>query len=368
MNARAWIATALSALATLGVAGCSSGESSHAPQSDQQTGTITAQLTAVGPDGATYSLDQVQMNIAPQGGGAPGYLQFNSNAGTQSFSIAAGSYSGNLISFVGSPDGSFGWTLIRQGDGGSTTVSAVLLDTQPYQFMISAGATTNLALHFEIASVGTITFSAGTLTTSLGVEAGTLPPGHATAAGSVAFTQASQPSGNAPLDKLIALPPSGSGNVPYTVSITLTSPFVMGTDQACANATATVTATAAPDAGTQDAYAAWVQEVNGGTGYMCFYDAVSSFGSNVGILITRTGAANTPLFQGVYGSATNALFQISMTQLTVPPFLNNGVLSLGTLNQPVTLPINYFTLSTTGTNTFAQVTTGGQPSTLQLSP
>jgi hypothetical protein len=372
MNARAWIVTALGTVAALGGAGCSSGgsgEPSQAPQSKEGTGTITAALSAVGPDGATYILNNTELDITPTGdAGGAGALLFQSTTGTQSFSVAAGSYTGRLNEFVGMPDGAFGWTMLKQIDGGYTNVSAVLLDTQPYNFTVTAGGTTNIALHFEIASVGTITFAAGTVTTSLSVDAGTLPPGHAAIAGNLSFAKGPPPSGSTTLDSLLAVPSTGTGNIPYAVSVTLTSPFVFAADVACANVVATVTATAVPDAGAEDAYAAWIQEMNGSTGQMCIGDPVAQTGPYVGTLVGRTGPATTAAFQNVFGMAS-LQFSISIGQLTMPTFLNNGVLSLGALNSPVTLPIGYAYLNVYGPmGVSAQAFTSGQSSTLQMSP
>jgi hypothetical protein len=311
-------------------------------------------------------LSNVLMSIAPTGdAGVPGVLQFNTATGTQSFTLAAGSYAGTLSG--GPLDGAVGWTLIRQGDSGVTQVPAVLLDPQPYNFTITPGVTTNLSLHFEVAAVGTVTFGSGTLTTNLGVEAGSLPPGHMQVVSTASFPQTTYSSGNMALDSLLAIPAAGTGSIPFTVSLTLTSPFVLGVDQACASATATVTGTALPDAGTEDVYAAWFQEVNGASGQVCVYDAMSASGSTIQMVLNRTGTANTPAFQSALGMAAPT-FQISMSQMTVPPYLVNGVLSLGSLNTPVQLPIGYLYLSISGANLFAQARTGGQPSTLQVAP
>jgi hypothetical protein len=345
--------------------GCSSGVSSHRG-SDEARGTIAAALSTVGPDGATYFLNNVEMSIVPTGnaGVSGGILFFGS--GNQTNSMAVGSYAGTLQG--GPTDGAVGWTLTRQDSSGSTSVSGVLLDPQPYLFTISAGMTTDLTLHFEVPTVGAITFAAGTLSTNLSIEAGTLPPGHAAVVATASFPQTAVMSGNTALDSLLTIPAAGTGDIPFSLSVTFTSPFALGVDNACANATATVNATALPDAGTEDVYAAFFQEISGSSGQVCVNDATSQFGSNISFVLNRIGAPVTPAFQGVLDPTTSPQFQISMEQSTVPPYLNNGVLSLDMLSSPVTLPVSFLAITVEAPGVFAQLRTSGQSSTLQVSP
>jgi hypothetical protein len=366
MNTRAWIAASVVATAAAIAVGCTSESSSHTRASDEATGTIAAALSSVGPDGATYLLNNVEMGIVPTGdaGVSGGILFFGS--GNQTNSMAVGSYAGTLQG--GPTDGAVGWTITRQASSGPTSVSAVLLDPQPYLFTISPGMTTNLTLHFEVASVGAITFAAGSLSTDLSVEAGTLPPGHAAVVATASFPQTVVTSGNTALDSLLTIPAAGTGDIPFSLSITFTSPFVLGVDNACANATASVNATALPDAGTEDVYAAFFQEVDGASGQCCVNDATSQFGSNISFVLNRIGPPATAAFQSALGLTANTQFQISMAQSTVPPYLNNGVLSLDTLSSPVTLPVSFLAITAEAPGVFAQLRTSGQSSTLQVSP
>jgi hypothetical protein len=363
MDTRAWIAAAVITIAT---AGCSSG-GSNAQGGDESTGRIAASLSSVGPDGATYSLNIAVLNIVPTGdAGTAGGILFDSSTGNQSSSMAVGSYAGTL---QGGPlDGAAGWSLIRQFNGATTTVAAALLDPQPYLFTISPGATTNLTLHFEVASVGAISFGSGTLSTNLSVDAGSVPPGHGSIVTTVSFPQETISSGSTALDNLLAIPASGTGSVPFTMKVAFTSPFALGVDQACANITAAISATALPDAGSEDAYAAFLQELDGGTGAVCVSDATSQFGSVLRFLVNRIGTPSTLPFQAALGATTNTDFGMDITLTTVPPYLNNGVLSLGALSSPVTLPGNGFAMGLSAPGIAAQVSSAGQLSTLQIGP
>jgi hypothetical protein len=373
MNFRIRIAASamMTAVIALG-AGCSSGESSTGKAEAESTGQIAAALSGVGPDGATYTLNSIEMNIVPTGdAGAAGSALFF-GPGNQSFSVAVGSYAATLLG--GPLDGAAGWTLSRQAAVGPTSVAAVLLDPQPYVFTISPGATTNLTLHFEVASVGAITFAAGTLSTNLSVDAGTLPPGHASVVATAGFPQQTIESGSTALDNLLAIPAGGTGSIPFNVAIAFTSPFVFGVDQACANVTATLGATAQPDGGAEDVvYAAFFQEVSGSTGRLCVNDVTSAFGTVIGFVLNRNGTATTPAFQAALGPTTNVTFAISMSLTTLSPFLNNGVLSLNSLGSPASLPVQFLQLSavpqgtSTPVNAQVQATTPAS-STLQVSP
>jgi hypothetical protein len=345
-----WIvgSAAVAMAAAVGVAGCSSAPAHDAK--DGNLGSVSLAMSAVGPDGATYTLSNQDFMNLSQGGA----LYFTSATGNQSFALQAGNYQATL--YGGPTDGGPGWTLNRVADGGATTVAAALLDAQPYNFAITPGATTSLPLHFEVAGVGNVTFSVGTLTTSLVVDAGTFAAGHATATGTMNWSQSgayTSSSTNATLNALTTIPSGQTAAVPYTLTGTITSPFTMGVDYSCAFITLATTATAAPDAGAVDNYAAWMQEVNGATGSICFSDAQSTgFTPNSVIInVTRNGAATTAPFQAAYPGAGAANFFI-YAMATAPYLSNAGVLSLSSLANPITLPLEEFELGTSQGSNF----------------
>jgi hypothetical protein len=330
------------------------------PSPDETAGTLTMALTGVGPDGATYALGSgVALSVwLGDSGTSSGVSGLSTAAGPQSFTLPAGSYTGRLSG--GDSTVTAGWPLLRLGDGGNTPVAAALLDPQPYAFTISAGGTTNLPLHFMIANVGPVTFASGTLTTSLAIDAGTVPPGGAVLAGSPSFAFVSgQTSSTALNNALAAIPTSAPVAVPMTVSFKMTGPFTMQADSACAPGIPTVTATALPDAGAEDTIAALAVETSGATANLCFFDAQSLFPNIVQLVWTRTGAPQTPAMQALIGQdAGTAAFEYFFQGQFPTPLFANGVLSLQALDNPLAFANASLQLEvSTGGSTWADVQT-----------
>jgi hypothetical protein len=329
MKARSLLTTLSLATAGLGAVACSSGSAdSHA--SVEQTGTIEAALTAVGPDGATYALSSsafLQLSWRNDGGAQTQLLYFNSTSPSQSFDVAPATYSATLFNTT---------TLTRIADSGPTTVSAILADTQPYTFTVTAGQTTDLTFHYTIAGIGDVTFSTGTLNTHLQVDASTASAGHVLASGtaSVGWRTNGPPALNA------ALAASGPVSVSYSVSATLTSGFAPATESSCANITGTITATA-DTMGNDQNFAALYNEASGGTGTVCFYDANSSIlPGQMSILFFRTGAPQTMQMLSVLGPSGQMGEEFGVEILGTPatPFYDGSTLHLSELDQPLTIP------------------------------
>ena len=321
-----------------GGAACSSGSGTETPASEAAVGTLTAAMSAVGPDGATYTLGAgINMSLFPVSDAGLGgsWLTFNNSLGTQSFQLPVGSYTAALQGPM--QPGVAPWTLTRTADGGATSVQATLLDAQPYAFTVANGGTTNLAMRFSIANVGVVTFATGTLTTTLSVDSGTVAPGHVTVSGLLNLTAGSG-SGIAALDTLIN---TSGASVPvnYTATLTLTSPFTMivelGGLVSCANVTGTVAATGGADAGVLGSnLAAFATEASGGTGTVCFYDGnTNSSPNSVAVSFSRAGAPSTPQVQAALGAdAGVTTFGFSVGGGESPIDFANGSLNFQTMN------------------------------------
>jgi len=343
MNARhLFAALCLASPAALSMVACSSAPAPLEAASHAELGTLSAAMTAVGPDGATYS------------------LVFNTTAGTESFSLSSGVYSGTINGAT---------TLTRTANGLATTVSAVLTDPQPYAFTISAGATTALTLHFTVEGIGNVTFSTGTLTTTLAVDAGTTSPTHATAAGATTVTADL----NGPPALNSALTFTGSLPVSFSMAIHLTTPFVAGADCVCANGTATVTTVpSSGDGGAAQSNAdALFDEASGGNGSICIYDTNTSWNGAIFIDFTRYGAPQTPQMTaalGADGGATGEGFTLQFAATPATPLYNGTTATLSALTQPVTMPLSNLAAVYFPNNTYLENATGASTVTLQLTP
>jgi hypothetical protein len=352
-------AAGLASAAASGVVACSSpGASAPAPDGDQ--GTISAALTAVGPDGALYTFNAgayLQLNWSAEAGPGSTQLTFNATTPTQSFSVPAGTYSATLANVS---------TLARNGDGGASSVTAVLNDPQPYSFTVTPGGTTALTFHFTIEGVGNITFSTGTLTTSLQVDAGTANATKGTATGTANF-------GNeflgGPSALNTALQFSAPVAVNYTINFSLTGPFAPGLDSVCAPATVTVNAPQVAGTPSQN-LAAFLDETSGGTGTFCTYDANNPYYAGyVTLNWSRTGAPVTQPMITALGSAPTSTFEGLLYAKPATPVYNGTVASFSQFTTPVAMPLSTLQVKYDATNTYVNTTNGAASNvTLQLSP
>jgi hypothetical protein len=340
---------------------CSSASAPAAVTSRADLGTLSTALTAIGPDGATYSLPLSTYMVASWTGDAGSGntdLFFNSTAGTESYSLSVGVYS-VVVNGVTS--------LTRTANGVITTVSATLTDPQPYSFTITPGGTTPLALHFTIEGIGNITFSTGTLTTTLDVDAGTTTPTHVTAAGTAAVTADL----NGPVGLNQALTFTGTLPVSFTMAIHLTTPFVAGADCVCATGTATVT-TASDDAGAAGVNAnALFDEASGSSGSICVYDTNSSWNGAIFIDFSRGGGPQTPQMIAAFGpdgGVTGESFGLQFAANPATPLYNGTTATLSALEQPVTMPLNNLAAVFLPNNTYLWNSTAAGTVTLQLTP
>jgi hypothetical protein len=328
MKACNWLTALSLAMAGLSGMGCSSGSDS---QHSEDTGTIMATLTAIGPDGATYALPTntfLQLVWPFEGGTGNQVLYFNTNSPTQSFAVAPATYTATLYNTT---------SLARIADAGPASVSATLADAQPYKFTVVAGQTTSLTFHFTIAGIGDVTFSTGTLGTHLQVDSGTATAGHAAVSGSGAALSNAL---NGPAGLNLALSSPGSVNVSYSINATLTSPFAAAVESSCANITATITATT-DTSGNDPNYAALFDEASGGSGTLCFYDASSPvFTGQAVVFLYRSGPPQTMPMIAALGSMGQAgeTFQVQIQGTPATPLYDGTTLHLSQINQPLSMP------------------------------
>ena len=318
--------TLLGCLASLSLAAfpfaCGAPDTSPS-QENARVGTLEAALSAVGPDGATYSLQQgTFLQLINQG--AYNGVYFNTQQATQTFSLPAGSWTANLFT----PNGTTtGWQLNRAADGGTSSVPATYVDTNPYSFTIAAGQTTGLVFHFNVGGVGPVTFTSGSLATSLQVDAGTSPAKGGALAGTATYYHGNY-NGSAAFNSLMSVTTTTTSN--FTMSLTLTGPFTMNPDQACAPFSATMTATSS-HAGVQ----ANLNELSGGTGQICIGDANQNH--QVQITVNRAGTPNTAALKAVL--TTSSSFYGSFIGTSPTPLFDGTTLSLQKLSGAVPLTL-----------------------------
>ena len=342
MNPRSLLALAATAsLALAAPLGCSASDGSgeHVAQ-----GSVSMALTAVGPDGATYTFPYNTFFVLTQGSATVANVQFDMTTPTQTFSLPAGTYSGTLQNAAASGTS---WTLLRTPAGGATTnAAATLVDPSPYTFTITSGATTNITFHFTVAGLGNLTFQTGTLGTTLQVDAGTGQPTGAGYAGS--FTVSSQTLKGTTAQNTFLTAAVGAGSS-YGFTLTRTGNWAPGLDQACAPVTAVATGTSS-SAGLQ----AWVGELEGATGTVCIGDAAQN--NAVTLQLQRLGAAETTAMKTVLTASYS--FNLMLSGALPSAVYAGGTLSFSKLGTPVTLTTGGIQLSIYDTTTASWSTVG----------
>jgi hypothetical protein len=317
MNARSLLV--LAATASLGLAApiaCSApadtGE--HVAQ-----GTVSMALTAIGPDGATYTFPSNTFFVLTQSGTTVASAQFDQTTPTQSFSLPVGSYSGTLQNAAANGTT---WTLVRTVGGTSTNATATLVDPSPYSLTITSGTTTNVTFHFTVAGVGNLTFQTGTLGTALQVDAGTGAPTGAAYSGP--FNVSGQSLTGTPAQNSFLTIASGSAS--YQVTLTRTGDWAPGLDQACMPVSAGVTAVSS-----SGLLQGWMGELAGATGTVCIGDA--SQNNAVTLQLQRIGAPKTPAMKvGLTGPSYS--FTLLLSNPLPSPVYAGGTLSLSKLATP----------------------------------
>jgi hypothetical protein len=295
---------------------------SSKPGEDAASGSVETALSAVGPDGATYSLPATAVLTLTHAGGSPDAITLSSTKATQSFDVPAGAYTATLAS--GATDAGAPWTLTRAGDGGATSIPAQLVDPQPYALTVTAGATTPLVFHFLTDALGPVTFQTGTIGTSLQIDAGAFPVTSGRVTGTASLSVESL-SGPPAFDSALRF--NGSASVPYVLGLARTGPWALSADMACAPVSVTASSTA-----TRAGLAALVAETSGGSGNLCFGD--TNVTGQLTLTTYRTGTPLTPTMKAALPAG--GTFELSLSGYA-PEVLAGGVLNLAKLGEPFTV-------------------------------
>jgi hypothetical protein len=149
--------------------GCA--EQEPAEQDTADTGTISAAISTVGPDGATYSMP-AGTYLRVIAATWEQYYPIDGVGSTFSQALPAGDYTIGLY-FSSDP------RLVRSDGTVSNEVTAIWTDPQPLNLTVTSGLTTPLVLHFDTEGLENITFVDGTLDVSIEVDEyeGTDQPG-----------------------------------------------------------------------------------------------------------------------------------------------------------------------------------------------
>jgi hypothetical protein len=311
----------------------------------ESSGTVSAAVTTVGPDGAIYALPAgTTLSLVSSASGSQTFsLAVDGTGSTESYTLPSGTYSATLSTVT---------SLVRTGDAGpATSVPATLSDAQPYQVIVTAGATTSLTFHFAIAGTGqNLTFSTGGVSTNVVVSTN-----GGTATGVGATFQVTLAAGGSST----SIGAYATGALQGTLTFSVTGAFVAAVDEVCAPIGALVLTNVI-----DNGYAYNVLEGSGSTGYVCFslrqpgdtgnnvlplaWDGVSTWQGNVAVLI---------------GNGVSTSDQILLSGFTTTPTFNGTSLELSPLAAltPFTATSNLYW---TG---FGNGVVSG-PATLQLLP
>jgi hypothetical protein len=337
-SAALFVAAALTGL----LAGCGASRSAGYWGEDQ--GSVEADLSTVGSDGAIYSLPPGTTITFAQVGDASTATTTEvlaTGMPTQTFWLPAGQYGVTLSQ--GTADAGSSWTLRRAGDGGPTSIPAVLADSMPISLTVTAGQSTSLVFHFLTPTLGDVTLGTGGVEAGVALDAGAFPLSKGTATGTSSLS-VEMLNGSTTLNS--ALKFSSSVSVTYTLSLTRSGGWVMASDQACAPISATASGTSK-----NAALAAIVNETSGGSGTICFGDGTLSGAFSVHL--SRTGAPTTSTMKtDLPGGGT---FEVELQGLA-PEVYNGTTLRLSALPEPftVTAAALYETISS-GTTVLANI-------------
>jgi hypothetical protein len=365
MNVRgAIVVAAFAAGACAVLPACSSSSSPpDGTQDEHGAGSVSLALSAIGPDGATYSVPGGAVNFSSPALAATGsYCIGLASTPTQSFSLPVGAYTATFYptaSCTGAPDAGSPWTLNRSGgDGGGPSMVTAQIVANPVSFMVAPNTTTSVNLAFVIPQIGTVTLGTGTATVGVQVEAGAPSAPSSAIISGVSITSPPMPGSNAAVNMALALSGSTTVAVPYTVTLQFTGPFVAGIDVACVPVVATVTSTAM-----NANYAAFHSELTGATGKLCFADpsAAVNTPNQVYISISRTGAPSTSVFQSALGAMSSEQWLMTWNWTSPTPIYDGTNLHFPSAGQPSSLNqlVLYTYVGPPASSSFYAITTGG---------
>jgi hypothetical protein len=367
---------AFSLLPVVAVVACNGGsESSDKAAQDGEIGTVEAAISAVGPDGATYSIPSGAYLVFQ--GISNGFTCRNlASTATQTFSLPVDTYqvavsptcSGSALTPVDAAAG-IPYTLTRAADAGATSVTALLQN--PLQTVnVTAGSAVSLVFQFTIEQLGSITMSTGAVTVAISTGASAVAaPSKAIVAGSFGPTTFT-PGTNAVAGVTALLNPASTST--FTLTLGSLSAFAPTTaDEACATFAPTITQSGASAGDT-----ALFQELTapGTTGQICFFDPNSGAPANqVVISFFRIGAATTTAFQsalaGDGGAPSSAYFYAYLAGTTPTGIYNGTTVAVSQLASPTTLANSLVQLQVLTPSAYGiGVVNGNSTITLQLSP
>jgi hypothetical protein len=312
--------SAMTALAAAPMVACTVQASNGAHA--EVLGKVEAALSAVGSDGATYSIPTTAalvvqgpagVSCSPITSTATETLSFpvgsyavylSANGCTSSVPAAGGATDGGGAADAGATDAgaSVPFTLDRSGDdGGTSTVSALLVN--PVQTVsVAAGGTSSLVFHFTLEQLGTLTMTTGNVNVSLATDASVASSTPTQGTVLTPFTSTSISSADQSLVSLLAVT-GASGSVDLSIEeLSAFTPNAEG--QACATFTP-VYSTSINTAAFTDLF----EELGapGAVGVLCFNDATaSSDPTGITITVQRTGVPVTAAFESALASDSGA--------------------------------------------------------------
>jgi hypothetical protein len=331
------------ALALLGAGLATSAVACGGASSTEASGSVSAAVSTIGPDGATYALPTgTTLSLVNTSSGSTTFsLAVDSGGSSATFTLPAGTYSATLSTVT---------SLNRTGDAGPVTaVPATLSDAQPYQIVVTAGSTTSLTFHFAIAGTGqNLTFSTGGVSTNVVVSAN---GGTASGVGAT-FQVALQAGGSS-----ATIAGYNTGAMQGTLTVTVSGAFVPTVDQVCAPVGALVLANVIDNG---EGYN--ILESSSSTGYICFslrspgdtganvlpfpFGGVSSWEGNVALLLTNSttnsdqylisGWTAAPVFNGSSLQLANIAAATSFTAYSSLYWYGEGT---GSVSGPATLQL-----------------------------
>ncbi len=340
-------------LVVVGWLGC--GEGGQGPR--EEFSRVSLALAAAGPDGRTYRLPPQAAFDISGGDGSVNSLSIGGSEANLLFTLPVGNYIGQARdrSASGDPAG-VSWQLVRvNGDGTTSPVSATLHEPS-HAFIVSAGTTTHVVLHYTVHGVGDVVFVTGRVDLSVAVDMDQRPATGGHLQGTLAV--ASQILGsNDGLNAAVGAPVGTT--VPVSIKFKLAGPWMHRINSVCNTLSAVmVTADGAP-AG----LGAWLSElVSPSSSSLCIFE--SGF---VSLVLSRSGPARSSLASELSGGH---VFSLSLFGNGPTGIWDGTTLALSKLNDPFAMTASAFLQIRAGGSPFPQLaaTSLAAPITLQFLP
>lgn len=214
----------------IGIAGCGVEDAT-------QLGTLEVPLTAPGADGALYRLP-TGTALHVHAGDFFDAIVLDGGQGSIAADLPTGFYAGSYLTDADRRTPA-SWQLIRQDPDGTVATVEASLDPIP-SFMVSSGASTQLALQFHVARAGTIQFAFGDLGIALvAVEEPAASYAFELAGAVTAYDL--RMTSTAPAGFVARLAPLDAAEIHYVARGSMAGWHLAGENTACAAATFAVT-------------------------------------------------------------------------------------------------------------------------------